>query len=131
MTRRARRSLVGWPAGVPLRLDRGMSDMWIAPAEDPRTYGNPVGEKATYQEYLANYRLTLEMKCADLEAEQLAARSVPPSTMSLLGLVRHMADVERSWFRRVMAGEEVPKRYPGEQEQWDGAVADPTVVDEA
>ena len=44
------------------------------------------------------------MKCAGLDAEQLARRSVPPSTMSLLGLVRHMADVERSWFRRTLAG---------------------------
>ncbi len=48
-------------------------------------------------------RLALEMKCDGLDAEQLARRSVPPSTMSLLGLVRHMADVERHWFRRVMA----------------------------
>src|SRR3954463_5280974 len=129
MTRRARRSLVGWPAGGPLRLDRGMSDMWIAPAEDPRTYGNPVGEKATYQEYLANYRLTLEMKCADLEAEQLAARSGPPSPMSLLGLVRHLAQVENHWFERVLQGRnDAPRLYKREEDRdfdFNGAVADP------
>ena len=43
-----------------------MSDMWIAPEQDPRTDGDPVGELATYREYLANYRLTIEMKCDGL-----------------------------------------------------------------
>ncbi len=54
--------------------------------------------------------------------------------MSLLGLVRHMADVERSWFRRRFAGQEVPKRYQSEAEpdgDFDGAVADRAVVAEA
>jgi uncharacterized damage-inducible protein DinB len=78
--------------------------MWSDPEQDPRTYGNPVGELATYREYLANYRLTLELKCEGLDPEQLASRSVPPSTMSLLGLVRHMAQVENSWFQRVLQG---------------------------
>jgi uncharacterized damage-inducible protein DinB len=50
----------------------------------------------------------MEMKCADLDAAQLATRSVPPSTMSLLGLIRHMTDVERRWFRRVMAQFDAP-----------------------
>lgn len=57
---------------------------------------------------LRRYRLTMEMKCADLAADQLASRSVPPSTMSLLGLIRHMADVERHWFRRMMAQSDAP-----------------------
>ena len=78
-----------------------MSDMWLPKDQDPRTQGNPQGEKATYVEYLANYRLTLGMKCDGLSPEQVATRSVPPSTMSLLGLVRHMARVENSWFQRV------------------------------
>ena len=69
--------------------------------QDPRTYGDPEGEKATYVEYLLNYRLTLQLKCDGLTPEQLATRSVPPSTMSLLGLVRHMASVEHNWFQRV------------------------------
>lgn len=54
--------------------------------------------------------------------------------MSLLGLVRHMADVERGWFRGRFAGQDVPKRYQSEAEpdgDFDGAVADETVVDEA
>jgi uncharacterized damage-inducible protein DinB len=75
--------------------------MWLPQDQDPRTMGNPQGEKATYLEYLANYRLTLGLKCDGLSPEQLATRSVPPSTMSLLGLVRHMARVENSWFQRV------------------------------
>ena len=45
---------------------------------------------ATLQDYLSDYRLTLLMKCEGLDAEQLARRSVPPSTMSLLGLLRHL-----------------------------------------
>ena len=112
-----------------------MSGMWIAPEEDPRTYGNPVGEKATYQEYLRNYRLTIGLKCQGLDAEQLARRSIPPSTMSLLGLVRHLARVEHHWFRRVLQGHtEEPRLYkPEDDPDWDfnGALPDPAVVEDA
>ncbi len=45
-----------------------MSDMWLDSGDDPRTYGNPEGEKATLREYLGNYRLTLDMKCGGLDA---------------------------------------------------------------
>jgi uncharacterized damage-inducible protein DinB len=109
--------------------------MWIEPEDDPRTFGNPVGELATYREYLANYRLTIELKCEDLDAEQLARRSVPPSTMSLLGLVRHLAQVEHSWFRRVLQGRsDEPQLFKRPDDRdWDftGAVAEQAVVDEA
>ena len=112
------------------------SGMWMDMALDPRfTSGTePEGELATLLDYLRGYRLTMEMKCADLDAAQLARRSVPPSTMSLLGLVRHMADVERNWFRRVMAQADAPPLYWSEdvpEGDWLGAVADPAVVDEA
>ena len=110
-------------------------DMWVDPADDPRSgRPEPQDEKGTLLEYLRGYRLTLEMKCAGLDADQLATRSVPPSTMSLLGLVRHMAEVERHWFRRFMAGEDAPHRYRegGDRDgDWNGAVADPIVVAEA
>jgi uncharacterized damage-inducible protein DinB len=108
-------------------------DMWADPDKDPRDTGVELtDERSTLTEYLNAYRLTLGMKCADLDADQMARRSVPPSTMSLLGLVRHLADVERHWFRRVMNGErDLPKRYPAPQEQWEGAIADQRVVDEA
>src|SRR6266540_3982097 len=78
--------------------------MWAKPEDDPRAGGSPVGELATIREYLSNYRLTLGMKCEDLSPEQLATRSVPPSTLSLLGLIRHMARVEHNWFQRSPPG---------------------------
>jgi uncharacterized damage-inducible protein DinB len=108
------------------------ADMWMDPAEDPRDTGTELdGERAVLVDYVRAYRLTMEMKCAGLDIGQLARRSVPPSTMSLLGLIRHMTDVERHWFRRVMAGEDAPPLYwtDGEADvEWTGAVADPEVV---
>src|SRR6476620_3316785 len=89
-----------------------MSDMWVAPELDPRTEGNPQGELATYREYLTNYRLTLGMKCDDLDAAPRATRSVPPRTRRLLGLVRHMAQVEHAWFQPCLQGRtDEPSRY--------------------
>jgi len=105
-------------------------------AQDPRYVAGQEleGERATLLDYLRAYRLTLEMKCADLDAAQLARRSVLPSTMSLLGLVRHMAEVERNWFRRVMTQSGAPPVYKSDEvpdADWLGAVADPAVVDDA
>ncbi len=82
---------------------------------------------------MRRYRLTLELKCADLDAEQMAQRSAPPSTMSLLGLVRHMAEVERGWFRREMARSDVPALYRSDDQDgdWNGASADRVLVEEA
>ena len=112
------------------------SSMWMDPAKDPRFAGGTdvEGERATLLDYLRAYRLAIEMKCADLDAAQLARRSVPPSTMSLLGLVRHLADVERNWFRRVMAQADAPPLYWSQEVQdadWLGAVADPAIVADA
>ena len=61
-------------------------------------------------DFLWSQRATLELKCAGVEAE-LSRRSVEPSTLSLLGLVRHLAGVERWWFRRNFAGEETDDLY--------------------
>jgi len=61
--------------------------------------------------WLEYHRATLELKCDDLTVDQLRERSVPPSSLSLLGLVRHMAEVERSWFRRTLAGEDAGYIY--------------------
>ena len=63
--------------------------------------GTP-GELATLRRWLADLRAAVERKTADLDAEQLARRSVPPSTLSLLGLVRHLAQMEHHWFHRVL-----------------------------
>jgi uncharacterized damage-inducible protein DinB len=115
--------------------ERRYPDMWVDPEEDPRETGvQPVGEKETLWDYLRRYRLTLEMKCAELDAAQLAERSVPPSTMSLLGLVRHLAQVEHHWFQRVLRGRDVPRLYRSETDRdhdFNGAVADPAIVEEA
>ncbi|WP_030671596.1 DinB family protein [Streptomyces sp. NRRL B-1347] len=106
-------------------------DMWVDPGDDPRNSDGrtPDGELATLQDFLTNYRFTLRMKCEGLDAEQLARRSVPPSTMSLLGLVRHLAEVERDW--RGWLGDPVPKLYGVRDGDFDGAVADQAVVDAA
>ena len=66
------------------------------------------GERETLRAFLDFHRATLAMKCDGLTDEELRRQSMPPSTLSLLGLVRHMAEVERAWFRRVIDGEDVP-----------------------
>ena len=109
------------------------ADMWVDPDDDPRnTDGvSPDGELATLADYLASYRLTLLMKCDGLTAEQLARRSVPPSTMSLLGLLRHLAEAERDWRNWITDGEPLPKIYGPRDADFDGAVADQAAVDAA
>jgi uncharacterized damage-inducible protein DinB len=109
----------------------GWWDMFVHPDEDPRTDGGFKGERATLVGFLRDQRLTLELKCAGLDAEAMARRSVPPSTLSLLGLVRHLAEVERGWFRRRLAGQDAPKLYGDGDADFDGAVPDPEVVAQA
>jgi uncharacterized damage-inducible protein DinB len=88
---------------------------WTAP--DVTRIDEPFAgdERATLDGFLDWYRGTLLLKCAGLSAEQLAARSVPPSNLSLLGMVRHMTEVERSWFRRRFAGEDVERVYNSDE----------------
>ncbi|MGW4485222.1 DinB family protein [Amycolatopsis sp. NPDC004368] len=66
------------------------------------------GEREMLRSFLDFHRATLAMKCDGLTDEQLRRQSMPPSTLSLLGLVRHLAEVERAWFRRVINAEDVP-----------------------
>ncbi|HVA20649.1 MAG TPA: DinB family protein [Candidatus Micrarchaeia archaeon] len=83
------------------------------------------GEQETLLAFLRWQRDTLARKCSGLSDEQLRARSVPPSTLSLLGLVRHMADVERGWFARTLGGLDVPYRYGSDEtpdRDFEGAV---------
>ncbi len=100
--------------------------------DDPREHGPRLGdERATLVEALRCQRLTLERKCSGLDAAAMAQRSVEPSTMSLLGIVRHLADVERETFRVTMAGHHAPPLHISETNRdgdFDGAVADPEVV---
>ncbi|MFE7111922.1 DinB family protein [Streptomyces sp. NPDC057575] len=108
-------------------------DMWTDPDKDPRNSEGvgPDGEQATLDDYLKDYRLTLRMKCEGLDAEQMARRSVAPSTMSLLGLVRHLAEVERDWRNWISGNEPLPKLYGKRDADFDGAVADQAVIDAA
>lgn len=108
-------------------------DMWVDPADDPRAGAVSAmeGELATLQDYLVHYRFTLLMKCDGLDAEQLARRSVPPSTMSLLGLLRHLAEVERDWRGWVVPGGPPPRLYGASGEDFAGATAEQAVVDAA
>jgi hypothetical protein len=103
--------------------------------DDPREHGPSLGdERTTLVEALRCQRLTLEMKCSDLDADAMARRAVEPSTMSLLGLVRHLAEVERGTFRVMMAGEDAPRLYCSDSDRdgdFDGAVPDPAVVEAA
>ena len=84
-----------------------MSDQPSYPLAAPPTRRLPPPE-ATEREMLTAFldfqRATLAVKCAGLPAELLRRRAVPPSGLSLLGLVRHMAEVERNWFRPVFDG---------------------------
>jgi uncharacterized damage-inducible protein DinB len=73
-------------------------------------------ERTMLTAWLDFHRATLWLKCEGLSHDQLRLRSVEPSTLSLLGLVRHLADVERSWFRRRFAGEDVPPLYYSDAE---------------
>src|SRR4051794_40910029 len=110
--------------------------MWVDPEDDPRETGAPArGEKAVLAEYLDHFRKTFEMKCEGLDAEQMACRSVPPSSMSLLGLVRHLAMVEFHWFRRFIEGHmELDRPYKSPEDHdldFNGAAEDPALVVDA
>jgi uncharacterized damage-inducible protein DinB len=105
------RVLGGRPGGAGRVHDRvqsgilgGMTDNRVDPPFQ-------AGERPMLEAWLDYHRGTLARKCAGLSDEQLRERAVPPSTLSLLGLVRHMADVERNWFRRVLGGEDAPPLY--------------------
>jgi uncharacterized damage-inducible protein DinB len=73
-------------------------------------------ERRMLDSWLDYHRATLAMKCEGLSDEQLRLRSVEPSSLSLLGLVRHLAEVERNWFRRALAGEDAPYLYASDDD---------------
>lgn len=80
--------------------------------EAPRT----ADERTSLEGWLDFHRATLALKCEGLDDKQLREASAPPSELTLLGLVRHMAEVERSWFRRVLAHEETPPIWYSEED---------------
>jgi hypothetical protein len=79
----------------------GMS--WTAPQADRKLIPPVADERQMLEAWLDFHRQTLLSKCAGLTADQLRQRAAPPSGLSLLGLVRHLAEVERGWFRRDFA----------------------------
>ena len=82
-------------------------------------------ERTTLEGWLDFYRATLASKCDGLDDDQLCTASAPPSELTLLGLLRHAAEVERNWFRRVLAGEQAPPIFgpPDHPEGHDGGFA--------
>jgi hypothetical protein len=92
-----------------------VTNEWTAPAIERVEPDRISGERAALEQWLDYHRATLRMKCAGLTATQLKKRAVPPSTLSLLGLVRHMTEVERWWFRMHANGEHLGFPYDPDQ----------------
>ncbi len=90
--------------------EENYSQTW---ADDDRARPSPVGdEREVLAGLLDYYRRTFELKCAGLSQEQMSQRALPPSDLSLHGLVRHLGAVERWWFRIQLAGEtDLPMLY--------------------
>jgi hypothetical protein len=102
---------------------------WTAP-QYPRTDEPFVaGERAMLEGFLDWHRASLLIRCSGLTGEELARRSVPPSSLSLLGLVRHLTDVERTYFRRRFGGQQIagvycrPDRPDADFDEVDAALA--------
>jgi uncharacterized damage-inducible protein DinB len=109
-------------------------ELFVPEDEDPRLDARTTGdERAMLADFLNAQRMTLELKCSGL-GKELATRSVEPSALSLLGLVRHLTEVERRWFRQVLAGEDASALYTSPDEpdgDFDGAVGDPEAIAQA
>jgi len=88
---------------------------WTAPKIERTSPPYVAGERDMLEGWLEFHRQTLLMKCEGLTGEQLKNATAPPSSLTLLGLVRHMAEVERWWFRRNVAGEPIEDLYCTEE----------------
>lgn len=84
---------------------------WTAPPVTRIDEPFVADERAMLEGFLEWQRTTLLVKCSGLTGTQLTERACPPSNLSLLGLVRHLSDVERTWFRRRFGGETVENLY--------------------
>ncbi|MDX3498418.1 DinB family protein [Streptomyces turgidiscabies] len=85
-----------------------------APRSEPAQNAD---ERTMLEGWLDYHRQTLPWKCEGLTDSQLRTASVEPSELSLMGLVRHMAEVERSWFRRVLVAEDAGPIYYSEEDR--------------
>jgi uncharacterized damage-inducible protein DinB len=120
--RRLRRPPVGDPVEAPQEERKPLAGR-AAAGEDAgmtmterRTPAPDADERAMLEGWLDYHRRTLAQKCEGLSDAQLRTASVPPSELSLMGLVRHMAEVERHWFRRVLAGKDAAPLYYGDED---------------
>jgi uncharacterized damage-inducible protein DinB len=104
---------------------------WTAPEISRPEFPYVADERTMLDNWLEFHRQTLLHKCTGLTAEQLKQRSAPPSSLSLLGLVRHMAEVERAWYRRRFNGEQVGYLYCNEETNRDGDFDDVDGADAA
>jgi hypothetical protein len=103
---------------------------WISPEAPDDPGSTDVGDiRSILQGYLDHQRLTLLRICAGLTADQLALRALPPSTLSLLGLVRHMTKVERTWLRIRAAGQDIVPLFPARDQDFDSI--DPGTAEQA
>jgi uncharacterized damage-inducible protein DinB len=109
--------------------------MFLPAGEDSRVVPPyAADERATLLGFLRWQRSTFELKCSGLDSGQLALRAVSPSSLSLLGLVRHLAEVERGWFRRKMGGQDAPAYFCTDADpdgDFDLVVDDPGMVGQA
>ena len=96
--------------------ESGLSDGDFSPvwADDDRPrIPRVAAEREALAAYLEYYRATVEMKCRGLSPAQARTRTMPPSTMSLHGVVRHLAGVERWWFQQNFERRDVPFLFVG------------------
>jgi hypothetical protein len=103
-----------------------MTDTWTAPAVDRSDPDRIADERTSVEQWLDYHRATLLWKCSGLTADQLKQRAVPPSGLSLLGLVRHMVEVEQWWFGMHAGGQDLV--FPSDP---DSVGLDFTEVDDA
>jgi hypothetical protein len=108
-----------------------MTDVWVAPTVERVAPDRISDERTSLEQWLDFHRATIRLKCAGLTGEQLAQRAVPPSRLSLLGLVRHLTDVERWWFRMHAAQEDIGFRYDPDDLGLDFEDLDPAGAPEA
>lgn len=102
-----------------VRPESGLADDEFSPVwsdDDRPAIPHVAGEAGALTAYLEYYRATIEMKCRGVTGEQARVRSMPPSTMSLHGLVRHLAGAERWWFQQNVERRDVPMLFVGDDD---------------
>jgi hypothetical protein len=96
-----------------------------APIDDRADIPLMAGERESLEAWLEMYRCTLPLKVGGLTPEQLCTASVPPSNLTLVGLVRHLTEVERHWFGTVVSGGTPPSLYCADDRDGDFNGIDP------